>query len=287
MTGGGFEEDMPDPEIEHALAAVARPVARAAFREDLRRRFCSEVPLPERPERDAPIVPFPVPFPDPREARRRTFLRYGGLLAAAGILAVGFIVLEAPAPRWKVVQVPEGTVVKLDGKVAPIDDSSAFARALSRAKEIEVEQGELVLQIENLALFDVAQGTRVSFQGFDERSPGAAYSVRVPSGRLRTVTGPAFHGHTMKVATDLLDATVTGTAFAVDYEPHGTCLCCLQGEVQVSGPAIGSGPKTVRPETMCLVYRGSEAPHPKWASASDRHTEPLRKLEERAREIWP
>jgi hypothetical protein len=278
MVGGEQEEDMPDPVMEHALAVVARPLARPAFREDLRRRFCSEVPTAEREA-------TPVPFHDPRDSRRRTFLRYGGLLAAAGILAIGFVVLESPAPRWKVVHVPEGSVVKIDGKAAPVDDTSALARSLSRAKEIEVEHGDLVLQIDDLVLFEADEGTRVAFEGFDRRGSGTEYSVRVPSGRLRAVTGPSFPGHTMKVEADLVDATVTGTAFAVDYEDHGTCVCCLEGEVQVSGPAIGANPMSVPPEHMCLVYRKIEAP-PRWASAPFWHADPLRKLEDRAREIW-
>lgn len=281
MTREG-DEDVPDPEMEQALTAVARPRARPEFREELRKRFCSEVPSPERSHPEVPLVLFP----DPLDARRRALLRWGGLLAAAVILAIGFIVLESPAPRWKVVHLADGSVLEIDGKPAPVDDPAALARSLARAKDVRVEQGELLLQIEDLVLFDVAQGTKLTLDGFDRREPGARYSVRVPQGRLRAVTGPAFRGHTMKVETDLLNAVVTGTAFAVDYELHGTCLCCLEGEIQVSGPAIGPAPRTVRPETMCLVYRGIEAPNPKWAPSSDRHTEPLRKLEERAREIW-
>jgi hypothetical protein len=206
MMQGGVEEDMPDPEIEHALAAVARPIARPAFREELRLRFCSDIPLPEGPERPEREVPI-VLFPDPRDARRRALLRWGGLLAAAVILAIGFIVLESPAPSWKVIHLSEGTVVKVDGQAVPTGEPAALARSLSRAKEIQVEQGGLVLQIGDLVLFDVAHGTQLELEGFDRRSPGAAYAVRVPNGRLRAVTGPAFHGHTMKVATDLLDAT--------------------------------------------------------------------------------
>ncbi len=279
MTEGDVEEDMPDPEIELALAAVARPLARPAFREELRLRFCSEAALHET---QAPIVPLP----DPRVARRWRFLRYGGLLAAAGILAVGFVVLESPAPRWKVIHVPEGTVVKVDGRPVPVGDTVALARSLSRANEIEVEHGDLVLQVGDLALLETDEGTRVAFEGFDRRGAGAPYGVRLRSGRLRAVTGPAFPGHKMKVSADLVDATVTGTAFEVEYDGFGDCVCCLDGEVQVSGPAIGPEPRSVPAQRMCTVCREVQTP-PKWDAAPPAHADPLRKLEERAREIWP
>jgi len=54
-----------------------------------------------------------------------------------------------------------------------------------------------------------------------------------------------------------MEVTVTGTAFAIDYEEPGTCVCCLHGGVQVTAKAMGPDPKPVPPERMCLVYRGS------------------------------
>jgi len=279
MMQGGVEEDMPDPEIEHALAAVARPIARSAFREELRLRFCSEAALHET---QAPIVPLP----DTRVARRRRILRYGGLLAAAGILAVGFVVLGSPAPPWKVIHLPEGTVVKVDGRPVPVSDRVQLARSLSRAKEIEVEHGGFVLQIGDLALFETDEGTRITLEGFERRGDSVTYGARLRSGRLRGVTGPAFRGHKMSISADLVDATVTGTAFEVEYDGTGDRVCCLDGEVQVSGPAIGPEPNSVSAKRMCTVGREAETP-PKWDDAPPAHADPLRKLVERAREIWP
>jgi ferric-dicitrate binding protein FerR (iron transport regulator) len=272
-------DDVADAEVESALASVARPAARPEFREELRLRFCTEG---HPAVREASVATFP----DPSRARRRTFLRFGGLLAAAAILAIGFIVLESPAPRWKVLDVAGGSRIALDGREVPVDDRDALARALQRAKEIDVREGDLVLQIENLALFDVSQGTKVAFEGFDRRAPGNPYVVRVPSGRLRAITGPAFTGRTMKVSADVIDATITGTEFAIDYEEKGTCVCCLRGEIEVAAPSIGAAPRKIQPTTMCLVYREGDAP-PKWGGVSDKHVGPLRALEERAREIWP
>ena len=259
-----------ETEIESALASVARPCARARFKDDLRRRF---------------LVPETA-FADPRDAerRRRTLLRVGGLLAAAVILMIGYVVIEPPAPRWKVVDLGAGAVVKADGEVLENREPDALARRLQRAREIEVQNGDLVVQIDDLALFDLGPGTRATFAGFDRSRAGNPFEVRAAAGRLRGRTGPGFRGHTMLVATDVMDVTVVGTAFAIDYEEQGTCICCLHGEVQVAAKALGAGPMPVPPQRMCLVFR--DARGPVWGGSPGKHADPLRALEERAALIW-
>jgi hypothetical protein len=267
-----------DAGVEAALSSVAHPPARAEFREALRGRFLT---AGEPPVRIGP----PASVQD-GERRRRMFLRVGGLLAAGFILAIGFILLEPSAPRWKVLELAQGTVVKADGAVVPSDDLTALARALQRAREIEVEKGDLVLQIEDLSLFDLGEGTRAAFVGFDRKAPGTPFEVKAMSGRLRARTGPGFQGRTMKVAADLMDVTVVGTAFAVDYEPHGTCICCLHGDVRMSSKAAGPDPQVITPDHMCLIYR-NEVRDPKRGAPPERHAIPLRALEARALGLWP
>ena len=271
-----------DPEVENALASVVRPRARPEFRESLRRRFCATAGEP----RSLPsLEAFPEPGLDPRAARRRPLLRVGGLLAAAAILVIGYVFLASPAPKWNVIDLQDGSVVRIDGKAFPGEDRGALARALQRAKEIEVEKGDLVLRVEDLALFDISEGTRVALGGFDRRGPGTQYELRVPSGRLRAVTGPAFHGRKMKVDADLFEGTIVGTAFAVDYEPHGTCLCCLDGEVGMTSSALPSA-EEIPATKMCLIYRDGKTP-PKHGANPPKHLAPLQALEDRARTIWP
>ena len=266
-----------DPEVESALAGVERPAACPKFRERLRARFCSEVaPAP------------PISFADEAARRRQTLLRIGGLIAAGLILAVGFIFLQSPAPRWRVLDLAAGSVVKADGKPVPSDDPTELARVLQHARDIEVEKGDLVVQVDDLSLFDLGEGTHVAFTGFLRSAPGNPYEIRAMSGRLRARTGPGLSGHTMRVNADVMEVTVTGTAFAIDYEEPGTCVCCLHGGVQVTAKAMGSDPKPVPPERMCLVYRGShESEGAKWGGSPEKHAAPLKALEARALEIWP
>ncbi len=274
----GFPEI--DGAVEAALRAVPRPPARAEFREGLRRSFLSPA---QATGRAAPVARSAAAPPPDASDRRSLFLRLGGFIAAGLILAIGFFVFQ-PALRWKVLDLAAGSVVKADGILVASGDRLALARALERAREIEVERGDLVLQVGDLSLFDLGEGTRVSLAGFDRSAPSAPYEVKVLAGRVRARTGPGFQGRTMHVAADAFDVTVTGTAFAVDYEAAGTCICCLHGEVQVSPKAPGTPTKPVPPECMCFVYRDERAP--RWGNPPDKHSIPLKALEARAQEIW-
>lgn len=270
-----------DAEVEDALRSVARPKARSEFREDLREQFLSAA-------ENIPHSPRPASSETHAAPERRSGRRWiGALFAAGSILALGYYLLQPAAPGWRVLEITPGSVVEVDGISMPVEDPAALASSLQGAKEIEVVSGGLVLQIGDLSLFDLDQGTRVAFQGFDRNDSDVPIQVRASSGRLRARTGPDFRGRTMRIQTDLMDVLVTGTAFAVDYEAHGTCVCCLHGVVQISSKALGPDPKPIPPEQMCLIYRSEHDPKSKSGGHPEHHTKPLRNLEERARTIWP
>lgn len=262
-----------DVDVEHALGKVACPPARAEFREGLRRRFC------DCSEADSP-------------PSRRFGLGILGLMAAAAVLAVGyFFFFPSNTTEWRVLEIATGSIVKADGVSLPVEDPAALARGLQGAREIFVERGDLVLQVGDLSLFDLGEGTRVAFAGFDDPDPTASYEVRATSGRLRARTGPGFAGRRMRVQADVIAAVVTGTAFAVDYEKDGTCVCCLHGTVEVVSEATGPEPRRVEPKHMCLVFttriKGAhDDREPLWGDPPASHAEPLMSLEARALEIW-
>jgi ferric-dicitrate binding protein FerR (iron transport regulator) len=258
------EREPSDVGVESALRAVDRPSARPEFRSELRQRFLA-AEAAARPRRSAP--------------------RFLGLLAAAAVLlAAGYFLLRPSASDWRVLEVAPGSVVKADGAVLPVDDAAALARYLRGAAEIEVERGDLVLQAGDLALFDLGEGTRVAFAGFDRDDRATPLALRATSGRLRGRTGPAFPGRTMQVQAGPMQVAVTGTAFAVDYEDVGTCLCCLHGTVQVAAKSAGMAPMPLEAGHMCLVFKDERAPL--WGDAPAAHAEPIERLEARAREIW-
>jgi len=54
-----------------------------------------------------------------------------------------------------------------------------------------------------------------------------------PVGEIRVTTGPSFPGAHLDVSTPVAAIEVSGTTFAVILEPHGTCVCVLEGTVKV------------------------------------------------------
>jgi len=255
-----------DVEVEAALRNCDRPAARAEFCDELRRRFLDAAGAQS-------------------SSRRRVGSRTVWLLAAVVILAAGYFLLRPSTPEWRVLEVAPGSVVQADGVSVPVEDRMALARALQNAHAIFVESGDVIVRAGDLSLFDIGAGTHVEFAGFhpDER-PGPLL-VRASSGRLRARTGPGFPGRMMEVLAGSMEVAVTGTAFAVDYEEAGTCVCCLHGTVEVKSQAVGAEAMAVQPGKMCLVFRDDRAPL--WGDSPEAHAQPLGRLEARAREIWP
>jgi ferric-dicitrate binding protein FerR (iron transport regulator) len=205
-------------------------------------------------------------------------------LLVAGLLALlGYLALRPATASWKVLDVADGTVIRADGVPVATADRNLLARTLADAAVIEVERGDLVLQFGDIALFDLGEGARAAFGSPVEREDAVPLEVQAFAGRLRGRTGPGFRGRRMHVSADVMDLVVTGTAFAVDYEAEGTCVCCLHGEVEITSKALGSEAKPVPEGRMCLVYR-SEL-EPAWGGPPDAHAAPLLRLEERARAL--
>jgi hypothetical protein len=275
-----------DAEVESALRAVDGPKARPEFRAELRTRFLAAAGTAAA----SPHAELSSRHPASSAAygtgeRSRLGPLIGALLAAGLVLALGYFVFRPSPPSWRVLQVAPGSVVKADGISVPVQDPVALARQLEGAKEIEVESGDVILQVGDVSLFDLDEGTRVAFRGLDDTDAAVTIQVQASSGRLRARTGPDFRGRTMRVQADLMEVFVTGTAFALDYESHGTCICCLHGELQVTSKTLGPDPKPVSPDQMCLIYRAKD--DSKWGGHPQHHAKPLRSLEELARTIWP
>jgi len=254
-----------DVDVESALRVVAHPPARPEFRDQLRNRFL------ETPEGRA-------------SASGRSGSRMGWLLAAAVVLAAGYFLLRPRAPEWRVLEVAPGTVVKVGDAPLPLEDRAALARALRDAPAIVVESGDLLLQAGDLALFDLGAGTRVELAGFHPDEGPGPLAIRASSGRMRARTGPGFAGRQMEVRAGTMELVVAGTAFAVDYEEVGTCVCCLHGKVEMVSKATGAAPRAIEPGKMCLVFK-EERP-PLWGDSPEAHAQPLERLEARALEIW-
>ena len=80
----------------------------------------------------------------------------------------------------------------------------------------------------------------------------------------------------MRVLSNDMEATVTGTVLAIDVLPTGTCLCCLHGTVRCDA-RDGAGAKPVEDGRRGFAWRTGKPPE--WGPAVEPHLVPMRELE--------
>ena len=239
-------EDLP-PEAERARRALRTqepPRANAAFRERLREEFvwgrlgATEERAAERPERShrgaRPWFRQPLP-------RLAAF-------AAAAMLAVFVADFANRGPAWTILEASGTGVILVDGDPIPIDQTDLLAERIRPGVEVELPpSGKLEILSARTLLIELTPGTRLTIPPPPPRYFSRNAELWTRAGLLRLTTGPSFRGARLDVHTPDAMTRVTGTTLAVIMEPMGTCVCVLEGEVQVGrgsgGPmmAIGSG----------------------------------------------
>ncbi len=257
-----------DGDLRSALDHLERPAARPEFRAALKERF-----LAGAAAESAASAPQSARSASATPPRRRLVL-LGAALAAAAAVVLTLFLTKVRAPAWRVHDASSATSVVVDGVALRVDDRGLLAEALGSARELEVRGGILRLCVRDEAWIEIADGTRLSQMKFAAAGP---YQVKTDRGSLAVSTLPAFAGRGMRVLTDDFDLQVTGTAFAVDVDALGSCLCTLEGSVQCR-PAGATAGKSVASGQMCFAYHDGSAPL--WGAAHASHLEPLRALRE-------
>lgn len=209
-----------------ALRELPRPRADDAFRARLRHEFVSG-----------------------RIGRRR------GLPAAApwfarpvfvAALSAGFVLVAAWAanlgPDWRVVSAEGDGRVVVDGVSFATGDVAGMGARLGRGARLQV-QGAVTLDLvaPGVAAVALAPGADVTLSPPPNRWWLRGMEAQLATGDAYFSTGRAFHGAHIDVRTP--DATVraVGTSFAVLCAPIGTCVCVMEGHVNVAGKAVVPG----------------------------------------------
>jgi hypothetical protein len=251
------EEDL-SPEAERLRRAIRAadsdpPRADAAFRERLRESFVSgklggmEERAPGTAER-APATAEPArprrpAREDPTERRpwfRRPLPRLAAL-AAAAMLAVFVADLANRGPAWTVLEASGTGVVTVDGDPIPIDQRDRLAERIKPGVEVELpEGGKLEILSAGTLLVELTPGTKLTIPPPPPRYFSRDAELWTRAGLLRITTGPSFLGARLDVHTPDAITRVTGTTIAVIMEPTGTCVCVLEGEVQVGRQSGGA-----------------------------------------------
>lgn len=221
------------PEQEHArdsLRRVGLPAARADFRARLKGEFMTGS-IASGTER----------------AKLRSVLegpRWLGmwaqpvaLAAAAALIAVSVLGLNR-GPAWKVSGATGEGIAIVGNRGIPMNHTDELSAALRPGVKIQVPAGaELNVMAGKTLAISVMPGTEFVLP----KSPGRWFArevdTQIKTGQLRITTGPSFRGARLMVLTPEAVVDVVGTTLAVICEPHGTCVCVLEGHVHVGAIA--------------------------------------------------
>jgi ferric-dicitrate binding protein FerR (iron transport regulator) len=226
-------EPHPDPDLAARLRALPPEPVDPAYRARARAAFLSP--------------------PAARPARRR-FPLWGGIgIAAAAALAL--FLLATAAPSWRVAGVQGSGTVTVDGEAFPA--ASLAGRKLPRGASVDVGPGvELTVAADALS-FVVGEGSRLTLEtrGIPGRRSLAAV---LDHGNTWGTTGPGFAG--LAVLTPEAQVQVTGTTFAVMASPDTTCVCVLEGTVEVVARSAPGEPVAVPGGDRCFLFAAPVPP---------------------------
>ncbi len=208
------------------------PAFRARLRQDfVTGRFGRRAPL-VRPWYARPLAWFPV-------------------AAAAVALIVTF---ANRGPDWRVVAISGEGQVLVDGVAHAPSDSLAITRAVKRGARIETA-GALTLDLisPGTIALAIAPNARVTVPPAPSRWWSRHAELRLEAGDVYVSTGQAFHGATFDVQTPTVIARCVGTSFAVLSVPVGTCVCVMEGQVNVATRSETPGAGVAVPHGMRRV----------------------------------
>ena len=267
----GHESLTPEEvQTRDAVRGLGRPGADPGFRARLRQEFVSGTIESSAPKR-ALVIPW----------HRTPMARWGGvaLAAAALLVVVGFL---NAAPDWRLNRVTGDGMVIVDGRPVPTAHASELERLMSAGAFVRVPTGvEIELMSRGVMAVQFTPGTEASVPNPPGRWFQRTSLAEIRRGEWRITTGRDFQGARLAIDTPEARVEVTGTTFAVICEPEGTCVCVMEGRLNV-GTRGGSGPVEVREGNRRFVYADGR-PEEMEPMLSREHA-PLGDLKERMRE---
>lgn len=185
-------------------------------------------------------------------------LRWAAVAAAVSVLAVAGYALNR-GPSWAMFGASGMGVAVIDGLPVPMNHHEDLRRRLKPGVRLRIPAGsQLMLAVPGQMAFQVTPGTDVTLPAPPGRWFGREIRGEVRGGVLRIVTGERFHGARLTLTTPEARVRVTGSTLAVICEPEGTCVCVLEGVVEV-GRQEGAMATVARGERR-FVYNDSRDP---------------------------
>jgi len=213
----------PDEErVAGLVRGLADAGADASFRDRLRTAFVAG---------DLGEVAEPEPARPRRE--RQTWMRWlaPALAAAALVLMIGVL---NQGPSVEVLATAGTGSVTVDGRAIELSDTETLTRALRAGSRLEVSpDATLDLVKKNVSMYEIVGGTQMTLPGSPGRWFNKAVDCSLFVGEMRLKTGVNFPGSTLRVYTPDGMVVVTGSLLSVQVDAGGTCVCVLEGLVEV------------------------------------------------------
>jgi ferric-dicitrate binding protein FerR (iron transport regulator) len=218
-----------------ALETLESPPADPRFRAALKRAFVAgEI---------APAREF-VERPAPSRTRMPSWWRPPVLTWAApaftmAALAIGMVIADR-GPQWEVMVASGTGIVIVDDHPVSMNHGDELRRRVHAGARVRVpEDGSLELMSRGNLGLHLEPGADVTIPAVPGRWFARAVEGQIRSGVMRITSLDHFHGARLTILSPEARVQVTGTTLSVIREPQGTCICVLEGTVQV-GPRDGA-----------------------------------------------
>ncbi len=221
------DESALDPRLRDAIAHLPDERPDPDFKSRMKAQFLA-----------ASAVPVPV---RPSSAHRLWRVAAAALLL--GGATTGYVA-NRPQP-WQVAALEVGGRVQVDGVDVAGSEGELARRLVDGVTLRSPHDAELTLQLPGELALVLARDTEIELIERPARWWGRRGTIRMIAGEVRITSGPRFGGATLEVTSREATVRVVGTTLAVRREQETTCVCVLEGEVEIVS-AAGSSAR-VRP----------------------------------------
>jgi ferric-dicitrate binding protein FerR (iron transport regulator) len=179
-------------------------------------------------------------------------------VAAAAALVVVFWVANR-GPRWQVSEITGAGEVEVNGERIAAADRARLQGAMTPGARVVIPAGgELELLSAGALVLQITSGTTMTVPTSPGRWLGKRIETEIEAGEARLSTGPRFRGATLIAHTAETTVRVTGTTLTIIREPAGSCVCVLEGTVEMTDR--GSATVPVAPGLRRYVFADARPP---------------------------
>lgn len=249
----------PTPQVQAAAQPKAQPRLRA-------------VPASPQPKSSQPTAAKHVKRDStrsseagPRRSRRAELERkprsmmapmlVSTLAVAAALLLFFYGPWGSNGPTWQGVSPASADQLVIDGQPVSYTDQETLVDSFESGDcRFAIGKQELsVVHLGEGVMLEFPPATEFSIPARPEGEKGLI-EIRIITGGLKISTADEFQGRVL-VHTPDTTISLSGHLLGVDVYPHGTCLCIVDGEAEMTNAKEGGAPKRVQSNSTTFITR--------------------------------